>query len=232
MSIEQRVARLTIEGQRLEGISRETGGPDVRAGGDGPGGAATPRRPPNAGSTSPDRPGGRPTPTITGGRPGPRPWPRPSTTPGPGPAPSGWSRWRVSWAPCSSWSRSTTASRRPSRRPRATSWPRSSSTASTRPAGGLAELQRGGSRRRGRGPAGAWVGRAGPGPASSGAAGRARHGRGPAAGCATGCGHDFRASSAWLDRLLAGVGGGRGGWTDSGRPGHRPSGPGRRHPGR
>ena len=75
---------------------------------------------------------GRRMPTGIRGRRAPTRSPRHSTPLGRVRAPSGSRAWKVSWARCSTSSRSTTATKRPSKRLRARRWQRSSSTTSTR----------------------------------------------------------------------------------------------------
>ncbi len=216
-SIERRVARLTAERARLDGIlDRDRSRPRRRWTAAEQARPATPdgrrRRLERRGAAS----AGRPTPNSTGGWPGPRPSPRPSTRPGPGPAPSGWRRWPASWAPCSSWSRSTTASKRRSRRPPGRPWPRWSSTVSAPLAAGLDELQRAGVGRRGRGPARARLER-GPAdrrrrPVAARPSAHSRCWRRPAWLRTRVRSRLPRRRAAWLDRLLAGTVVVDGGW--------------------
>ena len=77
----------------------------------------------------------RPRASGTAGPHGPRPWPWPSTRPGRRPAWTASPTIVGSWAPCSTWSRSTRAGRPPSRPLPARRWARWWSTTSTGPAG-------------------------------------------------------------------------------------------------
>ena len=136
--------------ERVAVLERRRPGPRSRAGrsgrsaGRGRGRGRRPRPPgptrpgarrprPTRSATRPRADGGRPSRPGIAWKPGPRPWPGPPTRPGVSPGPMSWPVSPGSWGHWSSWSRSTTAGRAPSKRPWARPWPAWSSRTTTPP---------------------------------------------------------------------------------------------------